>query len=345
MTEKVSNGGDEVSSRKESENSQPFQLSIATFNAGNGKRGIEGLKSAMDRMVSMSSPGAGILGFQELPPRFAGELANNLPEHWEIRQFPNPTDSNLSMAIGFDSSQLELQNRIDQFVLPPLSAFHNAIEFPKRKEPLQREAQILHFVLKTDPLTHIIFANAHLSVRGRMAQRQQEMDVVMAHVRDFMQEEGLVDRATDESLPGIHTAVYIVGDFNTPGRVGSKRNIRHVASLQLFEQGFSKLNDHLEATSNVLSSVLHKAHDVMGDQALDMAKRIGTSIRRGQRQTQLLEHALKLSQQHRDHIFGKLYGLTEDEELEKRVFSPPEHPRESDHFMVFAGSMLRKTIR
>lgn len=322
---------------------RPFTLSVATFNVGNGKRGPGALHTALNRMTELSLGGPGIIGFQEIPPRSAVELNLQLPEHWGMRHFINPTDPQLSMGVAFDVSQLDLVQSVEQFSHEPISSWHRHIEFPKREVPLQRETQLLHFTLKEDPSVHIVVANAHLSVRGHGVQRQKEMDEVMVRLGSFMQKEGLVDEATDMVVPGVSLAVYVLGDFNTPGRVGSVRNKRETERLQLFEQGFTKLNDWLDPTSNVLSSILHKAHDVLGDSALKTAAHIGKRARRGLRTQKLFSAIVDLSQQHRDHIFSKLYGLKRQENLENKVFGLPHHPIESDHFMVFTGSVLAKT--
>ncbi|MDE2589933.1 MAG: hypothetical protein KGL95_09755 [Patescibacteria group bacterium] len=325
--------------------SRPFTLSVATFNVGNGKRGPEALRKAMDRMVQLSAGGPGIIGFQEMPPRSAVELNMQLPQHWGMRHFINPTDPDLSMAVAFDVSQLQLASDVESVSLAPLLSWHRHLEIPHRPEPLRREAQIFHFTLTEDPSVHIVFVNTHLSVRGKLPQRQKEMDEVMTHVSAFMHREGLLDAETDTVMPGSAIATYIVGDFNTPGRVGSKRNQRQTERLQLFEQGFEKLNDRLDPTSNTLSSMLHFAHTFTGDKALEWAKRVGERARRGVRQRQLFEAVIESAQQHRDHIFSKLYGLTRQENWENKVFGPPEHPRESDHFMVFTGSVLARNSK
>lgn len=320
----------------------PFTLSIATMNAGNGKRGKEALQSAMDRMVRLSSPGAGIIGFQELPPDDAISLQATLPSHWEMKTFPNKTDEKLSMAVAYDTSRLRLEGKVHTFFLPQISKWHRLYEFPRRKVALKREAQIVHFTLVDDPKVHIVLVNAHLSARGFLKQRRKEMDLAMEELRIFMQERELVYKDSDMPFADKTVAAYVIGDFNTSGAVGSKRSQRQIKGLQLFESGFTKLNDWLSPTSNVISSAVHKAHDIWGDQTFRVTQRVEENARRGIRRERLLARALKFADQHRDHVFGKLYGLEENEVLESQVFGPPHHPRESDHYMVFTGSVLKK---
>ncbi len=333
--------GLETSISVEQEENTPFKISVATFNVGNNKRGLQGLPHAIERMVQFSQNGPGIIGFQEIPPESATALKEKLPNGWDIRKFNNPTDPDLGMAIVYDASRLVLQNA-DRFPLQQIPAWHRIYEIPRREQPLQREAQIFHFSLREDPSVHIVLANAHLSVKGYLTQRQKEMTDVMEHLQAFMHHEQLVDTKTDQPLTNTSVAAYVIGDFNTPGRVGSERNKRQIEGLGLSDWGFKKLNDLLEPTSNALSSILHKAHDVMGDSVFELAGQMGENARKTLRRQKILSTLIDIAQQHRDHIFGKLYGLEESEESENMVFSPPEHPRDSDHFMVFAGLVLQK---
>lgn len=331
----------EVSNSPEIEDMQTFGISVGTLNAGNGKRGTEVLRQAMERMVALSSPGAGIIGFQEIPLDSAEALENSLPSTWSIHSHPNPTDPDLSMAVAYDLSKLELQEEPKKVVLPPLPRWLQFFQFPRRETPLEREAHIFHFTRREDPDTHVVLVNGHLSVLGFLKQRKIEVDAIMAELCIFLHNQGLVNAQTDEAFPGQRVSVYFIGDFNTPGRVGSKRNEKQIRGLQLFEKGFVKLNDRLEATSNALSSALHKAHDIK-EEAFEVAENIRDSIRRSPFQRKLLEVALSLAAQHRDHIFNKLYGLEHKQEVEQTIFAPSEHPMASDHYLVLTGSALQK---
>lgn len=324
-----------------------FDISVATFNAGNGKRGRQAVMRATQKMLDFSQikQGPAIIGFQEIPPQEKVgkdigsmlDIDNVLRQYpnWQLLSFPNPTQdhSDYSMAIAYDSSYLHTEN-VFKIPLPPLPSVHTIFDFPPRETPLQREAQAVHFTLTSDPYIHIFLVNAHLSVKGRLKQRGQEIATILDSVSEFIESEN-VNLDTD------FVAQFLIGDLNTAGRIGSKRNLRQTEGLRLEESGFRKLNNRFVTTSNFFSNTLHFAHNIVGDKAFDLASKfyIPQTARRAKR---VAERLLAYGDQHRDHIFLALSSLREQSETEDATFERSGQPPDSDHFAVAVRSTLSR---
>lgn len=332
-------GGFPLVAKQERIGRTPFEVSVITFNAGNLKRGEKLFREAVEGMVGSCSTSAGIIGFQEISTEAMPLLQQSLPSGWAVKAYPNPTDPMLSMAVAYDGKKLQLHGD-KEITLPLLPEIHRRYDYPKREQPLERKAQFLHFTSLTDPATHVVLTNAHLSAKGFSRHRQEQMQFARNELDSFVSREGL-----HEGKDAFVT--FLIGDLNTAGPVGTIRNRRQTRRmLQILGEEFVKLNNLLEPTSNVFSSILHKADDIIGTRAFDAAENILASpLRRGARVYAATEYIIeRVGGQHRDHIFMRR-GLHFEEarQTSAHILRSPGAIRASDHDAVVAHVHLLRT--
>lgn len=342
----------------------PFTVSVCTFNAGNGLRGKTAIRNAVREMVEFCGRGRGpgIIGFQEIPIRqeqagqatiddVTDELALSNAS-WRVLPFENTSFKGtsfegkfqkFSMAIAYDSHQLIQRGLPTEVILPEVISpprWHRYRNLNREETPvIERRTQFVHFT-PTDKMNsnvHIIVVNNHLSPIGGHEQREMEMRFINDNLTKFIAKQG--NNVDTEKL-----AIFVIGDLNTAGRVGSRRSARQLAGIhEAIGEGFEKLNDPLEGTSSVFSSAYHYAKGVRPTFSWPEKLFYKTEF---ERRNALVQRAMQwmhnMGEQHRDHVFMELHHLEKDTSQARVIGKLGERPH-SDHRIVATQATLRKT--